>query len=171
VNYPARYERAFDWLMGIEGFYSNHPADTGGETAWGISIANYPHMWRNGAPSREAAMGFYYTEFWRRLKCDELVTDPVAQELFEGAVLMGHQRAARFAQKAVNAISTTDRELVEDGVIGPKTIQSLNYWGQRYPAALYNTMNVIQGAFLLGLNRRDFVRGWMSKRIQAVQGK
>lgn len=164
-----RYMQAFDWLMNIEGFYSNHPKDSGGETAWGISKRWWPQYWLMGRPSRDVALGFYWTEFWVPLRCDEILNPDVARELFEGAVLSGKDQAVKWLQQAVNAILVQGAvPLVVDGKLGPKTLYTANWYGQRYPAALFNAQNIMQGAFLVGLNSPDFVRGWLAKRIQSI---
>lgn len=171
MSYSAAYEFAFDWLMGIEGFYSNHPRDRGGETAWGISRRFWPQYWERGTPTREQAREFYWREFWTPLRCPEIVNRWIAQELFEGAVVAGHVPAVRWLQLGVNAICFPGRpRLAVDDKIGPKTIAESNWYGQRYPAALFNTVNVFQGMHFLMLENPDFVRGWMAKRIQAQQG-
>jgi len=172
VQYPGNYERAFEWLMGVEGFYSNHPADPGGETAWGISKRFWPQYWKDGPPTRDVARVFYYKEFWNPIKCNEFLNPYIAMELFEGGVLMGHKRAVSILQQAVNAIRFREGEsLTVDGIMGPKTLHSANWYGQRYPEALYNAQNVVQGVFLIALDRPDFVRGWLAKRVQALQGE
>lgn len=48
-----------DLILSHEGGFSDHPADSGGQTAWGISRVHHPEMWQDGPPTRERAKAFY----------------------------------------------------------------------------------------------------------------
>ncbi len=114
----ANYERSFERLMVLEGHHSNHSADPGGETTFGISKVHHPDMYTDDMPTRDDAKEFFRREFWDRLSLDELPL-VVAGRLFDAAVNVGPSRAVRWLQEAVNELSSEKLEV--DGAFGPKT--------------------------------------------------
>src|SRR5262245_1898784 len=107
-------------LIGSEGGYSDHPADNGGKTKYGITQKTLD-QWRKthpGHPSvaqlnRSEAEQIYKAWYWDRCKCDRL---PAGLDylVFDAAVNSGPEQAAKWLQRAV--------DVTADGVIGPKTI-------------------------------------------------
>jgi lysozyme family protein len=124
----SAFDTAFTELVGIEGKYSDDERDpgnwTGGKvnagtlkgTMYGISAAAYPSLdiARLGLPQ---AKSIYLTDFWDKLRCDQL-PDAVAVALFKEGVNMGVEGAARVFQRS---LKTTD-----DGHIGQITVGIAN---------------------------------------------
>lgn len=83
-----------DTVIGREGGYSNHPADRGGATRWGITEAvARAHGYRGdmrGFP-REEAVGIYQRVYWTRPGFDRIapLAPDIAAELFDTGVNMG----------------------------------------------------------------------------------
>jgi lysozyme family protein len=46
-----------------EGVYDHDPVDRGGETAYGISKKYHPHAWKDGPPTRDAAIAIYKRDY------------------------------------------------------------------------------------------------------------
>jgi lysozyme family protein len=110
------FDRAVEILLGHEGEFSDHPADPGGATRWGVTerVAR-----ANGytGPMRqypiEHARLVYRKLYWATTRCDELPS-PLRYPVFDAAVNSGVRQSILWLQRAVGASP--------DGVIGPKTI-------------------------------------------------
>ena len=119
----SNWQRSFDLMLESEGGYVDHPADPGGRTNLGVTQAT----WENwiGRKSDEKEMRsltkekvepLYKRKYWDACKCDELPAG-VDYLVFDFAVNAGAGRSAKTLQNVVGANA--------DGVIGPKTIQSV----------------------------------------------
>lgn len=103
------FDTAFERVVGLEGGYSNDPEDPGGETNWGISKRQYPHLDIRNL-TREQVKPIYLNDFWNRIHADELY-DGVAYQTFDFAVNSGIETAIRKLQTAVG--------VADDGHWGP----------------------------------------------------
>ena len=109
------FDEAFAKLIGFEGGYTAGIGDPGGETRYGISKRSYPaEDIRNLTLDR--AKQIYFRDYWAAAGC-ELVPDGAKFDLFDMAVNSGVKQAIKTLQKALDE--------VDDGVIGPNTLQSL----------------------------------------------
>lgn len=116
----SNFDIAFDVLMKVEGGLVDDPHDIGGLTKFGISQKAYPNLDIESL-TLEQAKEIYKKDYWDKCRCDELPPSfDVA--VFDTAVNMGCVKAVILLQKAI-------REKV-DGVIGPKTIETVNKAGQ-----------------------------------------
>lgn len=118
----SNFERAFAEVIGFEGNYSNHPADKGGETKYGISKRAYPNV-DIANLTLEGAKGLYWLDYWNKLTLALINDDDVACEIFEQAVNMGRTQAVLHLQRSLtlNRFPTT-----ADGLMGPLTISRTN---------------------------------------------
>ena len=177
-------ERAIDHVIGIEGGYSDHPADSGGRTRWGITEATARrHGYQGdmrGLP-RELAVEIYEGEYWAPLRCGEIAAlglPRTAGELFESGVNVGIRPPARWIQRAMNALNRAGAlyaDVAEDGVVGAQTLQAALALAEADGAPeadrlLTTILNVRQGAYYLDLCARRvkdeaFIRGWLRHRV------
>jgi len=132
------FDRAFDRLMILEGGYSDHPLDRGGETKFGISTRAYPGL-KIASLTLEEAREIYLRDYWRSLRGDEIWW-PLSEVLFVFGVNAGVRRAAQLLQDSVNGV--TGARLKQDGVIGPKTLAALEE-ADRVKLALGFVANVL----------------------------
>lgn len=107
------WEKAIDFVLRMEGGYSNDPHDPGGETKYGISKKSYPNLDIKNLTDQQARE-IYKKDYWEACNCDELPTS-FAIGTFDCAVNQGVGKAKRILQIAL------DMENI-DGIIGPKTI-------------------------------------------------
>lgn len=120
-------------LIGREGKYSNHQADKGGETMWGITAATARAFGYTGPMkdmSRTVAEAIYTERYWLQPKFDKVASlDPeIAEELLDTGVNMGPSVAGKFLQRALNVLNQGDKlypNLTVDGAIGNMTIHAL----------------------------------------------
>ena len=115
-----KFDTAFDNVIGFEGGYTNHPADPGGETIWGITKAVANENGYTGpmaAMSRDFAKAIYKVKYWDAVRADEL-PDVLKYPVFDAAVNSGPKQSIKWLQRAVGE--------QEDGSLGPKTMASVN---------------------------------------------
>lgn len=125
------YKLALQFVLQKEGGYSNHQADNGGETNFGIADK------RDGkadgktdingdgiAETRikdltsQQAGEIYWREYWLKCRCDRLPAG-IDLSVFDAAVNCGPRKAALFLQQALGL-----PEDKCDGKIGPLTISA-----------------------------------------------
>jgi len=152
------FDAAFTRLMRHEGGYSDHAADPGGETMWGITreVARehgYTGPMRDlpQATARQIARAAY----WDAVRADELPAQ-VRFEVFDVAYNSGVGRATRILQRAVG--------VREDGVIGPATLAAV---GRLDPGVLRARLAGHRLMLLADLKTWPvFGRGW-TRRVAA----
>lgn len=175
-------KRIIDGIIAREGGYSNNPADSGGETMYGITVAVARSAGYHG-PMRElprataaAIIGAQYCDPIA-LDAIEALSAPVAEELADTAVNMGAGTAGRFLQRALNALNQGGSlypDLTVDGACGPATLAALRaYLTARRrdgETVLLRALNALQGAGYIELAERRakdeaFVFGWLLNRV------
>ncbi|WP_443018074.1 glycoside hydrolase family 108 protein [Sphingomonas sp. 37zxx] len=175
-------EDLIDDVIAREGGYSDHPADRGGPTRWGITQAvaradGYTGDMRHFL--RERAVAIYTRLYWTRPRFDLVAkaAPRIAAELFDTGVNMGPKIAATFLQRALNALNRNARDypdITADGVVGPQTVAALSAFirvrGDRGETVLLKAIEALQGARYLDLAERRpaneaFLYGWLANRI------
>jgi len=180
-----RFPAALRQTLKHEGVYSDDKMDPGGKTYLGISRVYWPD-WEGWLLVDEGiAVGghwnpelsdmvsrFYRTNFWNRIMGDELAlaSVAVANEVFDTAVNLGVQDAARILQTALNMqreAMTAHEALVIDGKIGPKTLGFLRLYLSMQPGSrvrneeiLLNCLNGEQYIVYKANPRHTYFRGW-----------
>jgi len=160
-------ERSLDYLLEEEGGWSNHPADRGGATMYGVIQATY-NAYRKAKKlptqsvrniTKAESKEIYYLNYWKAASCDRLPW-PINYIVFDAAVNSGPSRAVKWLQAGL--------KLPADGKVGPRTIEAanrvmeegdtqavLNILDQRVQfLATLVKKNESQEAFLLGWWRR-----------------
>jgi len=123
----TNFERAYRFVVGAEGGFTNDPNDRGNWTSGiigegelkgtnkGISAMSYPNRDIEKLTDAEIAK-IYESDYWHPMRCD-YVSYPKGLVMFDCAVNQGRNRAARFAQSASGA--------VVDGIMGRNTIMAM----------------------------------------------
>jgi lysozyme family protein len=120
----ADFERALDFVLEVEGGYTNDPVDRGGATNKGIFQRVYDR-YRKAEGLRPADVRhilnieveeIYRDAYWLEGDCDRLPW-PMSLVHFDACVNTGVTQAARFLQRSAGA--------EPDGRIGPKTMEAL----------------------------------------------
>jgi lysozyme family protein len=106
------FTRAFGIVVGVEGGYSNDPADPGGETKYGISKRQYPDL-DIANLTLDEAQAIYHRDYWTAIAGDALPW-PLALCVFDCAVNQGQPTARTLLQQALGVPA--------DGVLGPATL-------------------------------------------------
>lgn len=117
----AGLDEALEYLLEEEGGWSNHAADRGGATMYGVTQATYNSFRKGkGRPQQTVrkithaeAREVYETLYWKAAGCDQLPW-PISYITFDAAVNSGPKRAVGWTQSGLR--------LKADGVVGPNTI-------------------------------------------------
>lgn len=152
------FDEAFDRLLGHEGGYSDHLADKGGKTMWGVTervarAHGYTGPMRDFP--RNQAKAIYRKSYWEPVKADQLPKH-IRFDVFDGAVNNGVKQSIKWLQQAVGTSS--------DGDIGPKTLAAV---AAENPERISKRYNGFRLAFLADrTNWASFSKGW-ARRIAA----
>lgn len=113
------FDQAFDKLLGHEGGYSDHAADPGGKTRFGVTEAVAREVGYKGDMRElplDLAKRIYLERYWRPVRADELPA-ALRYAVFDAAVNSGTTQAIKWLQRACSA--------TPDGIIGPQTLLAL----------------------------------------------
>ena len=150
------FDTAFNTLLKHEGDYSDHPADPGGKTRYGITEAVARDVGYRGDMRElpiDLAKRIYKSRYWDAVRADEL-PEAVRYAVFDAAVNSGPRQAIRWLQRAVG--------VRDDGVIGPITLSAVR---AADPQVLLRRMLSARLRFMTNLPAwPTFGRGW-ARRI------
>lgn len=152
------FDKAFSLLLGSEGGYSDHKADPGGKTQFGITerVAR-AHGFTGDMRTltRDEAKRIYRADYWEPVCADDLPPQ-VRYDVFDGAVNSGVKQSVKWLQRAAG--------VTDDGIIGPKTLAAVHATAPDRVAKRYNGHRL---RFMKDLkNWPSFSRGW-AERIAA----
>lgn len=177
------FDAAIADLLGVEGDFSDDPADSGGATRYGITEAvarRHGYTGSMRALPAETAKAIYRADYWdaQNLNAVAMLSRRVAWELFDTGVNCGISVAGEFLQAALNVFNRQGRDYPDldvDGRIGNKTVEAVGaFLGLRKApgeTVLLRALNCQQGAFYIELaERREkderFVFGWFLQRVK-----
>ncbi|QPT09696.1 glycoside hydrolase family 108 protein [Sphingomonas paucimobilis] len=170
-------------LIGREGQYSDHPADKGGPTQWGVTeqvarsfgyrgdMRNYP---------RSTAIDTYRRAYWVDSGIAQ-VSDhypAVAVEMFDIAVNMGITVACTFLQRCLNAFNQNGShyaDLLVDARLGRISMLALDAFRQRRGAEggerLLVAIRSLRGARYIEITEarpanEAFTYGWFGRMVE-----
>lgn len=175
-------DELIDQVISREGGFSNHPADRGGPTCWGITEAvARAHGYRGEMKRlpRDEAVAIYRRIYWLRPGLDQVaeLAPMLAGELFDTGVNMGPAVSAGFLQRALNALNrgaTDFADIPVDRRIGARTIGALENFlrrrGTGAEAVLLKAVEALQGERYVALAEQRpaneaFLYGWLANRL------
>lgn len=150
------FDQAFDELLKHEGGFSDHAADPGGKTRYGITEAvARKHGYQGDMRELPLALAksIYLADYWQPVRAEELPS-ALRYAMFDAAVNSGPAQAVRWLQRAAGA--------TPDGVLGPRTLLAVK---TQNPEVLLRKVLSQRLAFMAGLpSWPAFGRGW-ARRI------
>jgi lysozyme family protein len=175
-------DKLIDDVIAREGGFSDHPADRGGATRWGITEQVARGAGFTGAMRdlpRSEAVAIYRRLYWQAPGFDRVATRAplLAEELFDTGVNLGISAAGAFLQRALNALNRGASDYADvavDGAIGAQTLASLDRFLARRPAGgervLIKAIESLQGERYVAITERRpaneaFLYGWLANRI------
>lgn len=171
-------------VLANEGGYVNDPRDAGGETMYGITVATARANGYQGKMRdlpRDTAFDIYKRRYVVAPGFDHIaaISTPIAAELVDTGVNMGPAVAARFLQRALNALNNQGRDyadLAVDGQVGLGTRAALTAYlrkrGTDGETVMLAALNALQGERYIALGEarqanEAFMYGWLRTRVAA----
>ncbi len=177
------FDSALKHTLGIEGDFSDDPADSGGATKWGIT-ESVARAFGYSGPMQDMpvslAQSIYLQNYWELLKLNviSMLSEDIALEIFDTGVNCGVGFAGQSLQRALTAFNRNGRDypdLVVDGLVGRMTHTALRAFldkrGLDGEMVLLRALNCLQGARYIQLveNRpkdERFIYGWFLNRVK-----
>lgn len=158
------FQQALEKVLKHEGGFVNHPADPGGATNKGITLATYRrYIKRNGtvddlkALTTEQAGKVYKAQYWDKVRGDDLPSG-LDYAVFDFAVNSGPAKAVKELQKVLG--------VTQDGIIGPITLEAARAANTKF---LIDRLCDNRLAFLKRLKTwPTFGKGW-ERRVTEVR--
>ena len=176
-------DKLIDEVIGREGGFSDHPADRGGATRWGVTeqVAR-AHGWKGSMRHypREEAVRVYRRLYWVEPGFNRIAehAPAIAAEMFDTGVNMGPSVAVTFLQRALTALNRNGQDypdLTPDGRIGKQTLHALDAFLSARgrtggETVLLRALEALQGERYLRLAERRpaneaFLYGWLANRL------
>lgn len=172
-----------DAVIGREGGYSNHPADRGGATRWGVTeqVARaYGYKGDMRSFPRERAAAIYLRAYWLEAGFErvEMRYRAVAAEMFDIGVNMGVSVACTFLQRSLNAFNLQGAhyaDLVVDSRLGTLSFAALDSFRQRRGEEggerLLEAIRSLRGARYIEIceskpAQEAFAYGWFGRMVE-----
>ena len=150
------FDQAFRELLHHEGSYSDHAADPGGKTMYGITELVAREVGYRGNMNElplDLARRIYLEKYWKPVSADDL-PPAIRYAVFDAAVNSGTGQSIIWLQRALGVQS--------DGIIGPVTIRAA-YAAD--PQLLKSKILATRLKFMSNLSTwPSFGRGW-ARRI------
>ena len=159
-----RFERIFDYLLMVEGEYSNDKHDKGGKTKYGITEEDARDFGYKGDMqdlTKDFAKNIYLKKYYLGNKLDKVVNDKVALSVCD-FIVNGGAWGAKKAQAALNELGF---DLRVDGILGEKSLAALNEVDE---AKFLEKYHDLQRRYyrVLAANKpsqKKFLTGWINR--------
>ena len=168
----ADFTGPYEAMIVAEGGYklTNVKNDRGGLTYAGIARKRNP-QWPGWAyidggdvPPTPLVRDFYRTEFWDRIRGDDIESTEIAGMVFDFAVNAGVSVAVKLAQIVAG--------VTPDGKAGPKTAAALNAVDPATFKTAYTLAKITRYVEIVGKDRSQerFLLGWMRRSLAGLKG-
>ena len=173
----ADFKKALAITLKNEGGYVSDPQDPGGETYKGIARnmnskwngwatidsmkkqSGFPRNLDNNVDLQEEVEQFYKTNYWDKVKGDDIVDQDVAFSIFDFGVNAGIGTAASLAQMVVGADA--------DGVIGQGTLSAINQFDPHHFIASFTVAKIMR--YIAIVQKRPtsqkYFYGWVRRAV------
>jgi lysozyme family protein len=158
----SRFDACMPFIFKAEGGYSDNPADPGGPTNFGITLATLrayegdPNLTADDVKKLTPAVAkeIYRTAYWNRMQCGALPAG-LDLEVFDFGVNSGPAESVKTLQRLVG--------VTQDGSVGPITLAAV---GQFNVGDLIGRFAQARLAFYQSLNMPEFEQGWATRVAQ-----
>lgn len=160
-----RFGKIFDYLIKVEGGYSNDKNDKGGKTKHGIieeEARDFGYKGDMQDLTIDFAKNIYLKKYYLENKLDKVANDKVALSICDWAVNSG-KNGIKNAQIAINQI--TNANLDVDGIIGNKTLEALNTVDPEKFLEVYHNLQRIYYRSKVADDKAQerFLTGWLNR--------
>jgi lysozyme family protein len=158
----SRFDACMPFIFKAEGGYSDNPADPGGPTNYGITLATLrayegdPNLTAEDVKKLTPAVAkeIYRTAYWNRMQCGALPAG-LDLEVFDFGVNSGPGESVKTLQRLVG--------VTQDGSVGPITLAAV---AQFNVGDLISRFAQARLAFYQSLNMPEFEQGWATRVAQ-----
>lgn len=181
-------DHLIDAVIGREGGYTNHAADKGGPTRWGISeqVARANgYMGDMRVLPREWAVDIYRQMYWIDPGFDAIALryPGLAVEMFDIGVNMGVSVAGTFLQRVLNVLNSNGAhyaDLTVDSRLGRVTMLSLDAYRLRRGAEggerMVEAILSLKGARYIEISEarpanEAFTYGWFGRMVEMLKAR
>ena len=160
-----RFEKIFDYLIKVEGGYSNDKNDKGGKTKYGIieeEARDFGYKGDMQDLTIDFAKNIYLKKYYLGNMLDKVTNDKVALSICDWTVNSG-KNGIKNAQIAINQL--TNANLDADGIIGNKTLEALNAIDSEKFLEVYHNLQRIyyKGKVEADNTQEKFLTGWLNR--------
>ena len=160
-----RFERIFDYLLMVEGEYSNDKHDKGGKTKYGITEEDARDFGYKGDMqdlTMDFAKNIYLKKYYLGNKLDKVANDKVALSICDWAVNSG-KNGIKNAQIAINQLTNANLDI--DGIIGNKTLEALSTVDPGKFLEVYHNLQRIyyRSKVADDKTQENFLAGWLNR--------
>jgi lysozyme family protein len=167
----AEFEPALKVVLDHEGgaAYTAHPADHGGPTKWGVTLATLAD-WRGATVkpgdveglSFEEAAKIYRARYWDAIHGDDIEDQQVATKCLDIVVNMGVRNGSHVIQLAV---TWAGKFIIVDSIVGANTLKAMNSTG---PLVLLGELRQAMRLRYMGIaalhpEQNVFLKGWLNR--------
>ncbi len=158
----SRFDACMPFIFKAEGGYSDNPADPGGPTNFGITLATLraydgnPNLTADDVKKLTPAVAreIYRTAYWNRMQCGALPPG-LDLEVFDFGVNSGPAESVKTLQGLVG--------VTQDGSVGPITLAAVREFNV---GDLIGRFAQARLAFYRSLNMPEFEQGWATRVAQ-----
>ena len=159
-----RFEKIFDYLLKVEGGYSNDKYDKGGKTKYGIIEEEARKFGYKGDMqdlTKDFAKNIYLKKYYLGNKLDKVLNDKVALSVCD-FIVNGGAWGAKKAQAALNELGF---DLRVDGILGTKSLAALNEVDENKFLEKYHDLQRRYYRVLAANkpSQKKFLTGWLNR--------
>ena len=159
-----RFEKIFDYLLKVEGGYTNDKYDKGGKTKYGITEEDARDFGYKGDMqdlTKDFAKNIYLKKYYLGNKLDKVVNDKMALSVCD-FIVNGGAWGAKKAQAALNELGF---DLRVDGILGKKSLAALNEVDENKFLEKYHDLQRRYYRVLAANkpSQKKFLTGWLNR--------
>lgn len=159
-----RFDIIFEYLLYVEGGYTDDKYDNGGKTTWGITEKEARQHGYKGHMKDfniNVAKAIYRSDYYDKFRLSEIKSDKIALSVCDFCVNAGYKGITK-TQVALNKLGY---DLKVDGVIGKNTINALNSVNEDLFLPLYHKLQKEFYEAIVSYNpsQRKFLEGWYNR--------
>ncbi|HNP80149.1 MAG TPA: glycosyl hydrolase 108 family protein [Nitrospira sp.] len=161
----AEFEQAVQVVLSLEGGLSQHPADRGGVTKYGISQRSHPDL-DIAALTEADAKALYRGEYWHPL-FDRITDQAKASKIFDLCVNLGTTGGITLLQRAINQERGVRGHVDVDGRFGAQTLMAVNLMPVRQFLRAVRARQVRHyvNIVLEDASQLAFLDGWINRAV------
>ena len=159
------FNKIFEYILLVEGGYSDDKADKGGKTKYGIievEARKYGYQGDMRNLTKDIAEDIYKNKYYLSNNLDKIKDKRVALSIADWTINSGNWGTKK-AQQTVNILKGD--VLVVDGVLGEKSIQAINSIN---PEMFLTQYHELQRKFYQAIvdhngSQKVFLKGWLNR--------